>query len=258
MVQSLKKFVSDILLRLNRMPSRRQVAGGSWDEYCYCCGLPYNFGFDLEDERLSDGTKLSAEQKSLISGKAASVEKASTWLTNSIGLDSYNKVIFELGPGGDIGDMFMKKVQTYPEAQAIYEEGAHIFSTGEIASTMNEDDDSPRGLAIHKDCAAVLESAIGRSLKPEDEKKLRELNRPGDESRNDGACFSKYNEQFYAWTDAVLNESASFFASPKTDAGQKARFLECNSKLIAALKAGGRRRRTNKRRASKARKTRRY
>lgn len=239
------------------MPSRRQAAGGSWDEYCYCCGLPYNVGFDLDDVRLSDGTKLTAEQKTQISGKADAVMKATTWLSNSIGLDSYNKVLFELGPGGDIGDMFMKKIHPYPGAQAIYDEGSGIFSTGEIATTMNEDDDTPRGLAIHKDCAAVLESAIGRALKPEDEKRLRELNRPGDESRNDGACFSKYNEQFYTWTDAVLNESVSFFASPKTDAAQKARFLQCNSKLIAALKSGGRRRRTNRRKLEKARKTRR-
>jgi len=241
------------------MPSRRQVAGGSWDEYCYCCGLPFGYGFDPESTNLSNGTKLTAEQKAIISGKMASVEESTHWLSTSIGLDSFNKVIFELGNGGDIGDMFMKTVHPYPGAQEIYDEGAHIFSTGEIATMMDDDDDSPRGLAIHKDCAAVIERAIGRALKPEDEKKLREINKPGDDSRDDGVCFNKYNDQFYTWTDAVLNEPVSFFASPKTDAGQRARLLECNSKLIAALKVGGRRgrRRTNKRRVPEVRKTRR-
>lgn len=241
------------------MPSRRQVAGGSWDEYCYCCGLPFGYGFDPENNSLSDGTKLTAEQKAIISGKMGAVEASSQWLSSSIGLDSFNKVIFELGNGGDIGDMFMKTVHPYPGAQEIYDEGSHIFSTGEIASMMDDDDDSPRGLAIHKDCAAVIESTIGRALKPEDEKKLRAINKPGIESRDDGVCFSKYNDQFYTWTDAVLNEPVSFFASPKTDASQRARFLECNSKFIAALKSGGRRRRgrTNKRRVPQVRKTRR-
>jgi hypothetical protein len=231
--------------------SKYHIGGGSWDEYCYCCGLPFMFGFEAENRNLADGSKLSEEQYKQVSGKEAELEKTTKWILKSIGLDSHNKVIFELGRGGDIGHMFMEKVHRYPGAQAIYDEGSTIFISGEIATMMEEDDDSPQGLAIHKDCAAVIETAIGRPLKPEDEKKIREINKPSEDSRDDGPCFKKYNEQFYTWTDAVLNEPLTFFASPKSDAAQRARILACNAKLIAALKAGGgRKRRTNRKKAN--------
>jgi hypothetical protein len=165
-----------------------------------------------------------------------------SWLKSNVGLDSTNNVIFELDGGFDMGEMMMKKVQPYPGAQEIYDEGGHIFVGGELAY-MNNDNDEPKGLAIHKACAAVIEKAIGRSLKPSDEKLLREFQKPGDETRDDGPCFNKYNQQFYEWTDAALNEPVSFFASPAVDAAQRERILACNSKFIAAAssKKGGRR-----------------
>jgi hypothetical protein len=221
--------------------------GGSWDEYCYCCGLPFMFNFDPDNIYLSDGSELSEAQQRQVSGKTDALEKSTKWILNSIGLDSYNKVIFTLGRGGDIGEIVIDKIQSDPGAQQIYDEGERIFTTGEIATMMLEGDESPRGLAIHNDCAAVIESAIGRPLKPEDEKQFRKLLKPSDDHRNDGPCFKPYNGQFYTWTDAVLNEEMSFFASPLQESTQRARILACNSKLIAALKIGGsRKRRTNR------------
>ena len=222
----------------------RHAGGGSWDEYCYCCGLPFTFSLSEDDMYLSDGTKLTSAGQRTIADKAKSLEKVAGWLKSNIGLDSTNNVIFELGGSFDMGEMMMNKVQPYPGAQEIYDEGGHIFTGGELAY-MNEDDDGPKGLAIHKACAAVIQKAIGRDLKPSDEKLLREFQKPGDETRDDGPCFNKYNQQFYEWTDAALNEPVSFFASPLADAAQRERILACNSKFIAAASAsakkGGRR-----------------
>jgi hypothetical protein len=90
--------------------SRRFLGGCSWDEYCYCCGLPFSFGFDLENKYLADGREITSEEKKVISGKAAQVERAAKWILESVGLDSYNNVIFNLNSGGDIGEIFMKKL----------------------------------------------------------------------------------------------------------------------------------------------------
>jgi len=227
--------------RLNKRLARH-TGGGSWDEYCYCCGLPFSVGLNEDDVYLSDGSKATAAQQKTIAEKAKSIEKVASWLKSNVGLDSTNNVIFELGGGFDMGEMMMNKVQPYPGAQEIYDAGGHIFVGGELAY-MGNDNDEPKGLAIHKDCAAVIEKAIGRTLKPSDEKLLREFQKPGDETRDDGPCFNKYNQQFYEWTDAALNEPVSFFASPAVDATQRERILACNSKFIAAAssKKGGRR-----------------
>lgn len=229
--------------RLNKRLAR-YTGGGSWDEYCYCCGLPFAVGLNDDDVYLSDGSKATAAQQKTIAEKAKSIEKVASWLTSNVGLDSTNNVLFELGGGFDMGEMMMKKVQPFPGAQEIYDTGGHIFVGGELAY-MGNDNDEPKGLAIHKDCAAVIQKAIGRDLKPSDEKLLREFQKPGDETRDDGPCFNKYNQQFYEWTDAALNEPVSFFASPVVDAAQRERILACNSKFIAAASAsskkGGRR-----------------
>ena len=155
--------------------------GGSWDEYCYCCGLPFSYDYPEGNANTR---------------KVAEVEKCVSWIHTSVGLDSFHNVLFELGRGSDMGEMRMKPKHAYPGAQELYDMSNKIFTTGEAVDM----DDSLRGLAIHKDCARVLETAIGRPLKPSDEKLLRQFQKPS-ESRNGGACFSRYNQQMYSWED---------------------------------------------------------
>jgi len=203
--------------------------GGSWDEYCYCCGLPFSYDFDPEEHTNTKSTKKFLVEKN------KEVEKCVAWIHTSIGLDSFHNAIFDLGRGSDMGEMRMKSKHAYPGAQELYDASSTIFTTGEGVG-MN--DESLHGLAIHKDCARVLETAIGRPLKPSDEVLLRRFQK-SEESRNGGACFSKYNQQMYSWTEALIEEPVSFFASPLKDDTQRDRILTCNSKLIAAAKMKG-------------------
>jgi hypothetical protein len=201
-----------------------------------------------ENKYLSDGTEVTPTQFNTITEKVRTLEQAASWLDSSIGLDSSHNVVFELSGGGDMGEMVIMEDQPYPGAQKIYNEGNRIFISGDMAYIIGNDNDEPKGLAIHSDCATVLQKAIGRALEPNDEKLLREFQKPGDERRDDGPCFNKYNQQFYEWTDAALNEPVSFFASPLVEATQRERILACNSKFIAAAssKKGGRRRATRR------------
>ena len=47
-------------------------------------------------------------------------------------------------------------------------------------------------------------------------------------------CFSKYNDQFFSWYDAMLDDSVSF-ASPLIDERQKTRIEHCNATMINAI-----------------------
>jgi len=228
------------------MPTSKKMRGaGSWDEYCYCCGLPFSFGYDSENIYLSSG-KPNASALHTILEKGEQVGKSIQWITNNIGLDSSNNLLFELGRGSDMGNMLIKKQQPYPGAQEIYDNGAHIFVTGELANM----EDGPRGLAIHKDCATVLEEALGRSLKPSDELALRRFQKPGNNRRNDGSCFHPYNQQFYEWADALYKEPVAFFASPLSNTTQRNRILQCNSAFLSSAKSGKKTRRSSLRKSN--------
>lgn len=218
------------------MPKGKQTkrGGGSWDEYCYCCGLPFSYDFDPETY-ISENNTNKTNQRTILAEKNMEVETSIAWLHTSIGLDSFHDMIFELGRGSDMGEMRMKPQHTYPGAQELYAISNKLFTTGEGVNGMNEE--NLRGLAIHKDCVHVLEKAIGRPLKPSDETLLRRFQQPSEEGRNDGACFTKYNQQMYNWAEALLHEPVSFFASPRTDEAQRHRVLSCNSEFIAVAKA---------------------
>jgi hypothetical protein len=219
--------------------------GGSWDEYCYCCGLPF-YPVVLH---LDEDPSITSEDKRKIQDKASSIKKQIKWLEKSIGLDSTNNLLFALGTGGDTGDMTMDKKQPSSTAQEIYENNkkrGYIFNTGDAYSSEN-----PHGLAIHKDCVSVIESAIGRKLIPNDEILIRKIQRPNTKSVS-GLCHTKYNEQFFPWEKVLLDDNFSL-ASPLVDKGQKDHILKCNSKLIKVLiKKSGNTTRKNKEKGRKS------
>jgi hypothetical protein len=213
----------------------RQVGGGSWDEYCYCCGLPFtSHTFEDDTYSLVHDRPLNQAELDILKENAKVIEPELHWLNSSIGLDSHHKMIFNLKSGGDMGDMFMEPNHRDPHAQEFYndESTPHIFATGDIVAEMSAEDkdNQPIGLAIHSACAKVLEGAIKRPLKPSDELKLRRL-KTGN-SRNAGSCFKPYNDQFYSWADAALNEPLAFFKNPMSSPEQKARILSCTASFI--------------------------
>jgi hypothetical protein len=213
-----------------------QSGGGSWDEYCYCCGLPFYSGNSYLAED-------SADKKKILD-KAKSMKSQLKWLEKSIGLDSTNNLLFALGTGGDTGDMEMDKKQPSSDAQ----KRGSIFRTGDGFSGISSD--IPHGLAIHKDCVSVIESAVGRKLVPNDEVLIRKIQRP-DPKKVSGRCYTKYNEQFFPWDKVLLDENYSL-VSPLLDKGQRDRILKCNSKLIKALmKKSGNQTRKNKNKGRK-------
>jgi len=224
---------------------------GSWDGCCYCCSLPFSahdFSVDEDNYSLLEGRRLNKQELARIESEGPVIAERTKWLNESVGLDSYHNVKFNLESGGDSGDMFMSKKQMYPGAQALYEESRGIFLTGD-AVTNGAKEKSAGGLAIHKACAQVLEEAIGRPLKPADEVALRSLKKA-----NAGACFGKYNMQDFAWPDALLNEPISFFSDPTKNATRKMQILACVKPFLAAVKKGGKRKTLRRKRTIKNRK----
>jgi hypothetical protein len=218
--------------------------GGSWDEYCYCCGLPFGIHhYSVEEDTYSlvEERKLIKAELKEIKETGPKITELMQWLNTSIGLDSHHNLIFKLKGGGDSGNMLMASKQNSPGAQRFYDTIGRTFVTGDMVTEMAEEDkiDEGIGLAIHKACALVLEEAINRPLKPSDEAGLRAI-KTGN-ARDDGPCFKPYNQQFYAWADALLNEPAVFFSDPSKNEARKAQILKCTASFIKAAKAGGKR-----------------
>ena len=116
------------------MPKGKQAkrGGGSWDECCYCCGLPFSYEFDSENIYIPEGKENkenNQSQRAILVEKSKEVEKSISWLHTSIGLDSFHDTIFELGRGSDMGEMRMKPQHTYPGAQALYDISNRVFTT---------------------------------------------------------------------------------------------------------------------------------
>jgi hypothetical protein len=226
------------------MPASKklQYGGGSRQEYCFCCGFPFvGFHHETSPENIfispngsNDYRKLTEAEREKIAAKSAIVEKQTAWLGKSIGLDSVNNIIFDLGPGADNGYMFLEPLQIYPNAHTLVnKEGISGFTTD--LSSLAEKDGSPSGLAIHKHCAVVLQNAIKRELRPSDENLLRHhAKKTKGTLIIESPCFSKYNDQFFSWYDAMLDDSVSF-ASPLIDERQKTRIEHCNATMINAI-----------------------
>jgi hypothetical protein len=207
----------------------KQTGGGSWEEYCYCCGLPFYFGgFDIyRMNEISDDPEVEAALKKEILANAKALKGKVQWLEKSNGFDSEKDLIFSLGIGSDSGNVEMEKKQPSVATQKVYDSGEHLFVTGDGIS---DTDKSPRGLAIHKDCVAVLEKAIGRKMVPSDEILIRKIQKPN-RGKVGNQCTSKYSEQFFAWEKALLDKKFNF-ASPLADKKQQGRVLKCMSKVI--------------------------
>jgi len=236
---------------------------GSWDEYCYCCGLPFGthyYSVEEDNYSLVEERKLTKAELKEIKEEGPRVTALMQWLNTSIGLDSHHNLIFNLMGGGDSGNMLMASKQDSPGSQDFYDNNASTFVTGDMVPEMANNDKSNEGvgLAIHKACAAVLEEAIKRPLKPSDETALRAL-KTGN-ARNAGPCFKPYNQQFYAWSDALLNESTPFFSDPTKNETHKAQILQCTAAFIeASTVKGGRKKQTRRnKRKNRTRKQRIY
>ena len=215
---------------------------GSWDEYCYCCGLPFGthyYSVEEDNYSLLEERKLTKAELKEIKEEGPRVTALMKWLNNSIGLDSHHKLIFNLQGGGDSGNMLMAPKQDSPGSQEFYDTVASTFVTGDMVPEMLDEykETEGVGLAIHKACALVLEEAIGRPLKPSDEQSLRAL-KTGN-ARNASPCFKPYNQQFFAWADALLNESTPFFSDPTINENRKAQILACTAAFIETAKVKG-------------------
>lgn len=208
--------------------------GGSWDEYCYCCGYPFYFEGSVPGDTITEDPKKAAALEKEISKRANAIKGQIKWLVNSIGLDSKHDLIFALASGSDAGMVDMEQKQPSAEAQKMYSKGGHVFITGDRAKTLSESNDSPCGLAIHKDCAAVLEKEIGRKLVPSDETILWKIKKPNPK-KPANFCNKKYTGQMFEWGKALLDNKFSF-ASPLADKKHGASFLKCNASLIKAFK----------------------
>jgi hypothetical protein len=216
--------------------------GGSWDEYCYCCGLPFDTHYySVEEDNYSflEERKLTKDELKEIKAEGPTVTALTKWLRESIGLDSHHNLIFDLQGGGDSGNMLMAAKQSNPGSQDFYENISSTFVTGDMVPEMSTGDKDGEGigLAIHKACATVLEEAIKRPLKPSDEHALRAL-KTGN-ARNSSPCFKPYNQQFYAWTDALLNESTPYFSDPTKNETRKTQILACTASFIKAVTVTG-------------------
>lgn len=230
--------------------------GGSWDEYCYCCGLPFDthyYSVEEDNYSLLEERKLTKDELKEIKAEGPKVTALTKWLRNSIGLDSHHNLIFNIEGGGDSGNMLMAAKQDTPGSQDFYDNISSTFITGDMVPEMSTDDKDGEGvgLAIHKACAQVLEEAIKRPLKPSDEQALRAL-KTGN-ARDASPCFKPYNQQFFAWSDALLNESTPFFSDPTKNETRRAQILACTAAFIQGAKAGGKRSSiSNKKRSRKS------
>lgn len=223
--------------------------GGSWDEYCYCCGLPFGTHYySVEEDNYSilEERKLTKEELKEIKAEGPTVTAMTKWLSKSIGLDSHHNLIFNIEGGGDSGNLLMAAKQDSPGSQEFYDNVASTFVTGDMVPEMSEGDKDGEGvgLAIHAACAQVLEEAIGRPLNPSDELALRAI-KTGN-ARNASPCFKPYNQQFYAWSDALLNESTPFFSDPTKNEKRKAQILVCTDVFIQGAKTGGKQKRSGR------------
>lgn len=212
---------------------RHQNGGGSWDEYCYCCGFPFYYRLHVEAEELSDDPTRGAALVKEASNRAKAVKAQLGWLQKSVGFDSKHGLIFALGMGSDAGIMAFEKKQPSGEAQKMLNKAGTDFSTGERVATLLQNDDGPRGVAIHTVCAQLLEKEIGRKLVASDEIIIRKIKKP-DPKNYPKNCKTKYSAQFFEWPKAFLDKKFSF-ASPSSN---RASFLKCNAKLIKALRGG--------------------
>lgn len=215
---------------------------GSWDEYCYCCGLPFGTHYySVEEDNYSmlEERKLTKEELKEIKAEGPTVTAMTKWLSKSIGLDSHHNLIFNIEGGGDSGNLLMAAKQDSPGSQDFYDNTASTFVTGDMVPEMSERDKDGEGvgLAIHAACAQVLEEAINRPLKPSDEAALRALK--AGNARDANPCFKPYNQQFYGWADALLNESTPFFSDPTKNEKRKAQILACTAPFIASTMTGG-------------------
>lgn len=204
--------------------------GGSWDEYCPFCAFPYGFGYNSDDTYLSDERRdLTAEEINIVNEKAERFESVAVWMSSSIGIDKVNNLIFNLTVGGNEGDIRMNKIQPSKEALNLMKKRS-IFTSGEAA--FNYDDDErkgrPSGWAVHKDCATIIENAIGRKLKPSDEDIITKHAVPSKR------C-SKWSDQFYDYPTMILREDVSFVESPLVSDQQRKRILKCSMNFIDAV-----------------------
>lgn len=204
--------------------------GGSWDEYCPFCAFPYGFSYNSDDTYLSDERRdLTAEEINIVNEKAERFESVAEWMGSSIGIDKVNNLIFNLTVGGNEGEIRMDKIQPSKEALKLMKKRS-IFTSGE--ATFNYDDDErkgrPSGWAVHKDCATIIENAIGRKLKPSDEDIITKHAVPSKR------C-SKWSDQFYDYPTMILREDISFVESPLVSNQQRNRILKCSRDFIDAV-----------------------
>lgn len=204
--------------------------GGGSNEYCPCCGLPYNFDYEYN---LSESGNTAREEKLL--KKSIEFEKVSRWLSSSIGLDRINDVVFNLGREVNNGNLYIDKYdQPSEKAHILYSVNKGNFITGvrAIAMTDNERKSYFAGWALHRDCAKLLEEAIQRPLEPKDEQAITQYMCDSDHK---SLCLSKYNFPEFDWMNMIIKEEASFLASPLVNEAQRSRVLKCAAQFIESI-----------------------
>jgi hypothetical protein len=176
------------------MPYQR--GGGSWDEYCSLCGLPF-YGLDDIENNNSNSNN---------SNSHIHIDADTAWLDNAIGYCLNTRVPMQLSDYDGSGVMSTKEDDEF-----------HIANSSD--DMFAEEDHY--GYAFHKDCVKVYEST-GARITVENSKEI-----------NDG-CYEEnnsYQDQYFRWAKAYKKKGAQYFASPLVSASTRRRVLTCASKM---------------------------
>lgn len=188
----------------------------SREEFCVCCGLP------MALRRISSfnniGPDFSGKNKEKVHDEVS--ELAADWITSNVGLDYYHDLKFNLNSYDDFGRIRLSDDQE-DDATAFLEKCADkkFFHIGSFKAAAG-------GVAAHKDCLYVIETAIGRELLARDGLLLGKLARPS----------KQFQDQTYQWERALINKGHVYFENPIINNKSMNRVLVANADFIKKVK----------------------
>jgi hypothetical protein len=190
--------------------------GGSWEEYCTCCGLPMALRQISSFNNI--GPDFNVKKKEKVLDEVS--ELSADWMTSNIGLDYYHNLKFNLRAYDDYGRVRLSDDQEQ-DAEAFLKKVADkdFFHIGSFKAASG-------GVALHKDCLSVIETEIGREITPEDGLLLSKLAKPS----------KQYQDQSYQWELALIGKGHTYFENPVINNRCMKRVLIANAEFIKKAK----------------------
>jgi hypothetical protein len=167
--------------------------GGSYDEYCPLCGLPFS---------LATVHKFKVDVE---------------WLFENVGFDKELGLKFNLGSYDDYGRLDFSDEQTRAAHTEIDKLKKKKFKVITQSGPMEREEYPIQGYVFHKACLKVYERASGLVT---DTTNVEEV-------LTAAGCSHPYQEQFYEWETAIETEGDDFFESPLVSIDAKNYILEC-------------------------------